>query len=201
MKKLLLIASFATIFSFCASTAFAELDLGLKIGYNTSKLSTNLDSIKSSMNSGFHLGAWARIGGRFHIQPEFIYTLSGATLSNVWEQKITVHSLDIPILLGFKLIDAKAIKLRINAGPKVSVPIGTTIKDVTLTGPIKDITLNSSNWSIQAGAGVDFLFMTLDVRYQAGLNDVIKEVNGSSSMQNLEGKSSMFVVSAGFKIF
>jgi hypothetical protein len=201
MKRLfyLIIAIFA--FSFMANSVHAELHLGAKIGYNASKLSTNIDSIKSSMNSGFHVGGWLRIGNRLHIQPEVLYTMSGTTFENIWKQKVTVHSLDIPILLGFNLVQSDALKVRLNAGPKISFPVGTQLKDLTLTGPIEDVKVNSTNWSLQAGAGIDFLFLTLDVRYQAGLNDVISEVSGSSGTTTVEGKGSMFVVSAGIKIF
>lgn len=203
MKKIFFIFIAIIALSFVSGSAHAELDLGGKIGYNASKLSADLDSIKSSMSSGFHIGAWARIGKRFHIQPEFLYTMSGTTFEDVWKQRVTVHSLEIPVLLGFNLINSDALKLRLNAGPKVSLPIGDAqLKDVTLEGPIKDVKLNSTNWSIQMGGGIDFLFLTLDVRYQVGLTDIVNELhlNGNSTSTKPDSKGSMFVVSAGFKI-
>jgi hypothetical protein len=200
MKKFIIILITLIAISLVGSNVHAGLDLGGKLGYNAAKLSTNLDSIKSSMSSGFHIGAWARIGKRFHVQPEFIYTMSNTTFENVWKQRVTVNSLDIPVLLGFNLINSDALKLRINAGPKVSLPLSTKLKDLTLTGPIEDVKLNSTNWSIQMGGGVDFLIFTVDIRYQVGLNNVLNELNGKSTSTSVDTKGTMFVVSAGIKI-
>ena len=74
MKKTLLvfaIAMFATQFS------YGQFALGVKIGYNANKLSTNLDTVKSQFNSGFSVGIFTRIGKRFYVAPELLYTMSG----------------------------------------------------------------------------------------------------------------------------
>jgi hypothetical protein len=208
MKKTLIVAIIFISALFASEASHAQFALGLKLGYNASKLSTNLDSIKSSMSSGFHVGAWARIGKRVHLQPEFYYTMSGGTFQNNgvgtindWKQKVTVGTLDIPVLIGFKIIDSKILKWRIMAGPEASFVINSKIEDVSLTGPIEKSNLNTTNWYIQAGTGIDVLFLTLDIRYQAGLNSLINEVTGNNGVvYHADTKGSMFVVSLGFKI-
>ena len=62
MKKVLLIFAIAL---FAADMSYGQFALGLKVGYNANKLSTNLDTVKSQFNSGFHVGIWTRIGKRF----------------------------------------------------------------------------------------------------------------------------------------
>jgi hypothetical protein len=200
----------ATLFAF--EQANAQFVLGAKLGYTASKLSTEIDSIKSSMSSGFHIGAFARIGKRVHLQPEFYYTISGATLKfsganpvDDWSEKVNVGTLDIPVLVGFDIIKSKLFKWRIMAGPEVSFLINSKLKDVS--GPTNTVTtadVNTTNWYIQAGTGIDVLIFTLDIRYQAGLNSLINTVTtttGSTSTNYpVNTKGNLFVVSLGFKI-
>lgn len=207
MKKTLVALILFTAALFVSQTSNAQFALGLKLGYNASKLSTNIDSIKSSMSSGFHVGAFARIGKRVHLQPEFYYTLSGATFENLgvntindWKQKVTVGTLDIPVLVGFNIIQSKVVKWRIMVGPEASFIVNSKIENVSLTGPIEKSNLNTINWFIQAGTGIDILFLTLDIRYQAGLNNLINEVTKGSTLYPVNSKSNLFVVSLGFKI-
>jgi hypothetical protein len=203
MKKILIL--FVVLF-FSAEFAEAQFCFGLKLGYNASTLSTSLDSIKASFNSGFHVGAYVRFGKRFYVQPEAYYTFSGATFKldsivDSWEQDVRIGTLDVPVLLGYKIVNSKTFKLRITAGPGVSFLVNSHIKNVTLTGPVEESDLNSVNWFVQAGAGVDVLFLTLDIRYQWGLNSMISDVtNAAGTNYPVNSKPNMFLVSLGFKI-
>ncbi len=71
MKRYLLF--FAFLLS--AGVVFAGLDLGVKVGYNAAKLSTNMDSITTNFKSGFQFGAFVRIGKRLYLQPDFTIPL------------------------------------------------------------------------------------------------------------------------------
>jgi len=195
--------------AFCvADQVNGQFAFGLKLGYNASKLGTHIDSIKSSVSSGFHVGAFVRIGNRVHLQPEFYYTLSGGTFENIgvntvndWKQKVQVGTLDIPVLLGFDIIKSSIFKWRIMAGPEASFVVNSKIEDVSLTGPIEKSNLHTTNWYIQAGTGIDVLFLTLDIRYQTGLNSLITEVTGTNgTTYAVDTKGNLFVVSVGFKI-
>jgi hypothetical protein len=93
------------------------------------------------------------------------------------------------------------------AGPMVSFVVNSKIKDVNLTGPITSSDITKLNWYVHVGTGVDVLFLTLDVRYQIGLNNLIKsaqatDANGNATGQvyNLNSKNNMWIVSLGFKI-
>lgn len=206
MKKIIFL--FVLLF-FSAGVTFGQFNFGLKVGYNASKLHTGLDSIKSSFNSGFHFGAFFRlgIGKKVYIQPEAYYTMQGGIFNNNllnanWKQKITVGTLDIPVLVGFKIINLKVVNWRIMAGPMASILINSKIKDEnTFIGPIKNSDINKLNWYVQAGMGFDVLFITLDVRYQVGLNHMIKSAQGTSGLSyNLNATNNMWVVSLGFKL-
>ncbi|MGA2822134.1 MAG: porin family protein [Bacteroidales bacterium] len=205
MKKIVLL--FAILF-FSAGVTFGQFSFGIKVGYNASKLHTSLDSIKSSFNSGFHFGAFFRFGKKVYVQPEAYYTLQGGIFQNNvsntvnnWKQNVTVGTLDIPVLVGFKLLNLKVVNWRIMAGPMVSFVVNSKIKNVSLTGPIENSNINKLNWYVQVGTGVDVLFLTLDIRYQVGLNQMIKSAQGTTGLAySLNATNNMWVVSLGFKI-
>jgi hypothetical protein len=211
MKKIVFILAFVIM---ATAASAGKFSFGLKIGYNASKLSTSIDSIKSSFNSGLHFGAFFRYGTKVYIQPELYYTIQGGLFENSvsgtvdnWKQKVTVGTIDIPVLVGFKIIDAKIVNWRIMAGPMASIVVNSKIKDVnTFVGPITNSDINKMNWYIQAGTGVDVLFLSLDIRYQLGLNQIIKSAQytdpsgNPTSTYNLNSKNNMWVVSLGFKI-
>jgi hypothetical protein len=206
MKKIVLLFAFALCVS---ALSYGQFALGVKIGYNANKLSTDLDTVKSQFNSGFHVGVWTRFGKRFYVAPELNYTMSGAVFTNDgnlstndWKQKITIGSLDIPVMLGFKIIHSDFITWRIELGPQASFVVNKKVKDEnSVLGPIKESSLSSMAWYVLGGTGVDFLFMRLDVRYQYGLSQLIKDVETSGSTSaSFDTKNQMFVVSLGFKI-
>jgi hypothetical protein len=193
---------FLVMFLLPATVMFGQFSFGLKLGANFSKMSTNIDTMSASMKPGFQIGAFVRFGKRFYVQPEVYYNLGGGSFtgdSTSWKQDIVIGSVDIPVLVGFKLLNAKIVNIRILGGPLVSFVTNTKVKDVNdITGPITSADLNNVNWGIQAGAGVDVLFLTLDIRYQWGLNDVIKEIGATTATAN--SKYNTWVISLGFKI-
>ncbi|MEI7982481.1 MAG: porin family protein [Bacteroidota bacterium] len=207
MKKIV----FLFVFVLCVTSfSYGQFALGIKVGYNANKLSTNLDTVKTQVNSGFHVGIWTRFGKRFYVAPELQYTMSGAVFSNEgnlttnnWKQKITIGSLDIPVLVGFKIIHSDFITWRIELGPQASFIVKKKVEDEnSILGPIKESSLSSMAWYVLGGTGIDILFLKLDIRYQYGLNQLIKDVQTSGSTSaSFDSKNQMFVVSLGFKIF
>jgi hypothetical protein len=204
MKKILV---FLAMFILMADVSIAQFGFGLKVGYNASKLKSDLDSITGSYGSGFHAGAFVRIGKKVYLQPEVDYTYQTSSFrsdDSKWEQKITMGTLDIPVLIGFKLIDAKVIKWRIMVGPEVSFLLSSNVKNVTLTGPVTSSDIHTLNWYGQAGTGLDILFLSVEFRYQFGLNTVINDatrtIGTTQTVYPLNSKNNMFLVSLGFKI-
>ncbi len=205
----LLICTVTVILLACSHHSYGQFALGFRIGYNANKLTTNVDSIKSDFNSGFHVGVWSHFGKRLYFAPELRYTLSGGLFTeegNVstqgWKQKVTVGSLDVPLMLGFKIVHSKMITWRIEAGPMMSIVVNEKVKDVnSVTGPLTAENINKANWYIMAGTGIDVLFMNLDIRYQYGLNAIVSDVTKDGKTYNVDAKNSLISVSLGFKIF
>ena len=201
MKNFLLIIlliAFAT-----AVDAQGAFNIGPKVGYNSYKLSNNLDSVQASIKNSFQVGAFIRIGKKVYFQPEANYQVSRSTLSKslrnrVQSQDVTVTSIKVPVLLGAKIINAKAFNLRFMVGPAVTFILDKKLNPSTMgeLWPIHSVDdIKNSIWSVQMGAGMDILFLTLDVRYEMGIDNAY---NGSS---NLLMKNNLFNVSVGIKLF
>jgi len=189
---------------------FAGLEFGVKAGYNANKLSANIDSISSQFRSGMQVGVFFRAGNRFYVQPELYYSYQGAKYqfndpkgTGPWEQLVNMGSIDIPVLLGVKLMKGDFFNIRVNLGPAVSFLTNKTVKNLndTTAGPLTGSSISSVNWYIQAGLGADIWLFTFDIRYQGGLNDVIKAVESGGQTWNFNSKNNVFQVSLGFKIF
>jgi hypothetical protein len=205
MRKFTLV----TLFMLISGFTFAGITFGIKAGYNANKLSANIDSISSQFKSGMQVGVFLRAGKRFFVQPELYYTVQGAQYvfndpshTGAWDQKVTVGSIDVPVLLGFNIVNGKTIKFRVDAGPVVSFVTNKTVKDMNpdWLGPLTKSNINSLNWYIQAGFGLDFWLLTLDLRYQGGLNEMIRNVQQGSQNWNFSSKNNIFQISLGFKI-
>jgi hypothetical protein len=200
MKKILIV--FIVVFLY-AEFSMGQTVLGFRLGYNGNNLTSGIDSIQSKFTSGFHAGVFMRIGKRIYFAPEVLYTFSGANLSNegstsdsAWKEKIAIGSLDIPLLFGLNIIRSQMFKWRLELGPVVSFNTNTKITNVNDTeGPITSGDINSTQWRMLAGTGIDLWFLTLDVRYQYAFNNLIKDVQNYS----FDTKNSMISVSLGFK--
>lgn len=192
MKKLTFLVILAVIT--VAANAQDFFDAGLKSGLNTSKISTQISDYTPQTINNYSFGAFARINlGRFYIQPEAYYNSKGGeyidkiNLSTV--NSFDLKGVDVPALVGLKLINQKAFNLRILAGPVFSF-----VTDKSVKGQFSESALKDNFFGWQYGAGVDILFVTLDARMQSYSSDLYSSPDFSS-------KNGTFVISLGVKLF
>lgn len=214
MKKVILL--FAALF--IGGIAMAQLpNIGIRVGLTTSQLTTDLSEQFSSENTlGYQGGAFVRLNfNKFYVQPELIYNHRSTKLEyeinpviDGENQRVGVKSdmkigtFDIPIIAGFKLVKTKMLNVRVFAGPEISF---STNKDISYeyttddgedfdgeAGKISVNDFNSTTWYLQAGAGVDVLFLTFDIRYEKGLSDLYNSAD-------LNFKNNVWVFTLGFK--
>jgi hypothetical protein len=194
MKKILILL----ITLLAALDNFGQFSIGPKIGYSASKLSTDFDTIKESAKNNFQIGAFMRFGKKLYLQPEVVYATSGGTLKlegTDVKEEIKLNNLYVPVLVGYKLINAKVLNLRVLAGPVANFILNKTIDfNQSYPAPVQEADLKNIAWGMDVGAGVDVFFLTLDLRYEFGLNNIY---NGTDS-QSI--KSNVFIVSLGFKL-
>ena len=219
MKKIVFVAVLLLYSSF----GFSQFNFGVKIGYNSSLSLANITSVtnggygignvSSEIWNNFQTGAFARIYiDKVYIQPELLYsmqknnyqvTIKDATsnASTMFNKMVSVNTVNIPVLVGYQLLDLKVLNLRAFAGPMLQLDAGSSLNytPVSGTGTVTAQSLmtdaKKANIGLQIGAGIDVLMLTLDLRYNL-INNVFEPKANDYTLP-----SSTFVVSLGWKLF
>jgi hypothetical protein len=206
MKKLLFFLALY-LFSIQPGKSESPFNIGLKYGLNTSTLNTNIDKVlnqnitENSINN-YMAGAFARISlGRLYVQPEAYFNTKGGVVVTKnssgesvidYNNLIDYQSIDVPVLLGIKLINKKYWNIRANVGPLFSWVTSSTFATTINNLSYDDLKEKQMGW--QAGIGVDIWFITLDGRFEYNHN--IFNPSSSYSARNYT-----YIVSAGIKLF
>ncbi|MCW0482122.1 porin family protein [Gaoshiqia sediminis] len=195
MKKLtLFLLAFLT---FQLSQAQSPVNLGLKAGFNSSKISTNLDDFDESSVNNYLAGAFLRVNlGKIYLQPEAYFSSKGGKLSEITGSGATeavnsfdLKAIDVPVLLGYKLIDKEAFNLRLNAGPVLSFLLEKELNEAA----VMDVDqLKDHYFGYQYGAGIDLWVLSLDVRMENSFGDIY---SGRG-----DEKTQTFLVTLGIKL-
>ena len=191
MKKYIL--SIALLVATIAG-AKAQATLGIKGGINFSKINT--DNLSESSVAGYQAGLFARVGNAWYLQPE-VYLGSrggkfeGSSSGNTTTAngKVTFTTLNVPLLLGRKLLSAGSINVRAMAGPIYSYNLSKNNEVKTVIADFGNY--KNSTLGFQAGAGVDIGNITADLRYEGGLT----KINESYGQ-----RANLWALSIGFKI-
>ena len=220
MKKVIIAAAFLL----CVSFANAQINFGIKAGYNSSlggndlgsitNGSYNLNSVKSEYKNGFQAGAFLRLGfNKVYFQPELLYAMGKKSYNmsvtdansntTTFDKNVTISTVDVPLLLGFKVLDLKLANIRVFAGPKLRFNAGSTLDYKNVTGGgfntadlQKDV--KAAQLGLEAGFGVDVLMLSLDFRYQV-INDMYQTKLKDLTIDKIPANT--FVISLGWKIF
>jgi len=129
--------------------------------------------MKYSFQPGFDVGVFARLKyHKLYVQPELVYSFQSTKykfeMLGITPSAITDHShnVNIPVLLGYNLLDVKLMNFRAFIGPEFNYVLSD----------------NSNNkWRTPAniygtiGAGIDIAMLTLDLRYSYAFNKVLKD--------------------------
>lgn len=191
----------------------AQIKYGLKLGISTPdikpadvmalRFKSGADSFSLRVNDanyGFHAGAWVRLKlGAVYLQPEAVfnsakvqYKINNIKTNGIDSLYERVNNLDVPILLGFKLGS-----FRINAGPVAHVHLGG---DSGLTG-LADFKANfqSATWGYQAGIGLEFGKMGLDLRYEGNFNKFGDHISFGGTSYAFSKESSRMTLAVAYR--
>jgi len=200
MKKSIVLFVFTVLVA--SISAQDHVAIGLKTGFNSTKIKLSDipdgQSIKNEANSGFLFGAYGRIRlvGNLTFQPELYYAkkttdiklgIDEFGMEESISEKITYHTWDIPLLVNVRLLDLKVASVYGIAGPVASFNAKTVTDFPEYDG------VEKTNWTFQAGAGVEFWRLTADVRYEWGMKDISKVSIGQ--------KTDVLTFAVGFKLF
>jgi len=212
MKK----ALFSLVLLAVPMLSFAQhpISFGPKIGWNSTGLTTDYTSYLNDMKSGGQGGVFFSLYlNNFYIQPEVYLSIKRGSLDTTindtigsanpvsLSQTLTLTTIDVPLLLGYQLLDLKLVKLRIWGGPVASYILN---KDFTLTlngidqsERISKEDFRDATWAVQIGAGLDVLMLTLDVGYEFGINEFMSV----PTLDDFSLKNNLFFCSIGWRIY
>ncbi len=177
--------------------AMSQVRVNPKVGVNFSGLDAKLGDITTEARVGWNAGMDFRIGDRFlFLNPGVHYYSYTARLfkdvqqpSDVkFEEETTIQSIKTPVNLGIRLTgDNGLLGLHVKGGVTPTMVLGVTEREDFFFD--KD-DLNTFTMGANVGAGIDFLFLTLDANYEIGLNDFFADA---------EGRNNVLTVSLGLK--
>lgn len=198
MKKYLitiLVAAFSL-------NAKAQFSLGLKGGLNFSKLSVNHGQIDATTIPGFQAGLWARFGKGFYVQPEAYLGSSGSNFDFHYSQqnqtvtesgRVRFTTLNVPLLFG-QSFGLSKLNFRLMLGPMYSYVLNDNQSiSQNVRNAYQDFgNYRNSTLGYQAGAGIDLLSFSVDLRYEGGLT----QINPAFGQ-----RQNVFHLSLGYKFF
>ncbi len=163
------------------------IHVGIKGGSNFSELPVT-DGFSSKYAAGYFVGAMARFDfKRFYIQNEILYSEKSSKIENTsitGSKNAKWRSLEMPLLIGYKIIDVSTLNVRVFGGGVYSYVLDENISSLN---QLKDsyTKFNKSNIGYQVGAGVEMWKFTLDFTYQGGLNNISKEFSSKTNSFNV----------------
>jgi hypothetical protein len=177
MKKLYLLL--LTVFSLAA--ADAQVQFGVKAGANFATLTgDNSDGVKTKV--GFNAGALVSLPlfNEFSLQPEVVYSGQGYKYSGAGFSGTASNSyINVPVLFkynnptGFFAETGPQVGFLMSAKAKMDGQDNVDIKD--------EYNSVDFSWALGIGYLIKPMNIGIDVRYNLGLSNVIKESNGGSA--------------------
>lgn len=193
MNKLLLLTTFllGLVSSKINAQSSLPIHIGIKGGSNYSELPVS-DGLNSKYAMGYFGGAMARFDfKRFYIQNEILYSEKSSKIEKTavaGSKNAKWKSLEMPLIIGYKVIDLTTINVRVFGGGVYSYVLDENFSSLN---QLKNSysKFDRSNIGYQVGTGVEMWKFTVDFIYQGGLNNVNK---------NFSSRPNSFNVSVGY---
>lgn len=187
--------------------------LGIKGGVSMANIKTDgltvngiggfvVDNINSK--SGYTAGAYMRLGRKVFVEPELLFSYKNASfdiLRTITSQQLQFDvrytSLDVPVMLGYRLgpihfLAGPVFSYSMNSNSSIAEAIGVNL------GSLQAAT-QKAYISYTAGAGIDLLGLTLDLRYEGNVTDISKTVPLPAGV-NFSQKAALWQATLGLKI-
>ena len=152
--------------------SFAQLTVSPKAGINYLWVGSRPQGFdRAGAEQGWQAGLDLRLGKRFYFQPGVYYVSTGATISSLEDIKNIktgkASFMKIPVNVGYKLINSQLFKLRVHGGGTANKLLAT--RD---GGALSASDFEPWNYGANVGAGIDLLFLALDINYEWGLTNM-----------------------------
>ena len=203
MRKILIVFIVFASFQIQAQTQFGFTG---GVNYNSAgdfaELKTSGEDVLagSSGKTGYHAGVYLQIGDNFFVRPEVVYTQikSGYTWNTTNTAAITTSKIDVPVLVGKKIVGP----VTIFGGPAFQYITNVEIQDIDYS----ELQYDDFTLGLQFGIGIKFDSFGINARYERSLktNEVtflddnnIADPNYISS--NIDNRVNQLIFSINFK--
>jgi hypothetical protein len=188
MKKLLILL---IAFTFAVSSLQAQTQIKPGAGVNFTNISGEGAEAKGQL--GWQIGGSIAFGEKFYVEPGVFYqknALEFTTANGGTSSDLSYSGVRIPVAVGLDLLgnSDSVAGLRIFGGGSAFVVTRTDGNSLT-----KD-QIESPQWGVFAGAGVDIAIFYIDLSYQWSLTNVQKDIT-----QIDLGKSKGIFITAGLR--
>lgn len=191
------------------SSHVTAFELGLKFGINQHTLAFSHDRLQSGFesHSDFIAGAFLNfsISKDFSLQPEIYISRKGSirkeltSLEDTYYYKYQISSIDIPLLLKYSIPLKGRIQPFLYFGPFVGFKRKATFLRIIdhgeeeQFGEREDINeyINSSDYGLVLGGSLEYRVcfgkLILDIRYNLGMANILKDAAALSELYNEVG--------------
>ncbi|MCD8186191.1 MAG: PorT family protein [Rikenellaceae bacterium] len=196
MKKAILLCAVLA----AAATAVSAQPIRFGAKFGITMLSTDIKGAQydgasrmqdefESKNVGWNLGFFSRIEipmTAMYVQPELVYNHAAYRLrtGDGSGQTVRYGNIELPVLVGFKILF-----LRANLGPTFTLATINTSGDYDVKRP---------DMGYQAGLGLTYFNLTIDVRYHGNFNNKWKFNTISDNIQKLKANEGYWGLSLGY---
>ncbi|UWX59813.1 PorT family protein [Chryseobacterium oranimense] len=168
--------------------------IGIKGGANFTKTSTESSALEGKYGFGYQGGIMTRMDiGSLYVQGEALFNKRKTSFDSKdgSSPKLTWNSVDVPIVIGYKLINDKDFNVRAFAGGVYSYAFKNNLSaSKALQDGFKNF--DKSNIGVTGGIGIDYKNFTADLRYETGLSSISKE---------FKSKPHSFTLGIGYFLF
>lgn len=195
MKRLLAIAALSAVISIFAGNASAQGTV-IKGGFNYSRFTPEVPGGYNGWYAGIAYQTYSRAG--FSFQPELIYRVNGASLSDASTLRMNYIEIPFNIQWGVDLLVAKPF---IFASPFVGYNLSSLIStdgslaDISVRDAVSDI-----NYGVGAGFGINVWKLQLSAKYNWQFGKVADWGRISPDLSDLDINMATFELSVGFKL-
>ena len=190
MKKYIFV--FALALSMTAVT-YGQVEIKGLGGINFASLSKHPSGTDWKAQAGYQFGVGVLIGDKFYVEPgvQFVRNSRVVTPETTEEFDFSQNFIKIPVYAGYHILghESGPVALRLFAGPAVSIA-GKISKG---EDQISKDDIKNAHFMLDAGVGVDILFLFVEFNYEYALTDYFTDAAHSS-------RHSSFGINAGIHI-
>jgi len=176
-----------------ATVAYGQFEIKGGGGVNFASLSKHPTGSEWKSQAGYQFGAGVLIGDKFYVEPGIQFVRNARVVITETSQEVDFaqNLVKIPVYAGYHLLghESGPLALRIFAGPAVSVA-GKIKKG---EDQISKDDIKNAHFMLDAGIGVDILFLFVEFNYEYALTDYFAD-------DAHESKHSAFLINAGIHI-